>query len=486
MGMRGRRVAGLCIVMAALLFPGVASAAPAESAREQLTLAVGGQRVLPVKGLVRVAIGDAAIADVKPIGGAQVLVVGKAEGSTSLMVWQEGGRQRSWQLTVRSRVRDEVVEEAARLLRDTPSLKVRAVGEQLLLEGNAATPEAAARLDQVRELFPAVKVLATVTPEARRPLAEAITARLHGAGYRGTRVEIVDSTLFLEGDVESEQELQRVERILRAMSARVENLLAVGSRRMILAEVQFVEVRRANDDRLGAKLPLDITAGIDAQVAYQAKTLGGAGTSPAEVIVKGSSELSLQALFTSGSARLLAQPRLVCASGEKAEFLAGGEMPIPMTTANSFSVEYKPFGIKLSLRPTADRDGRILSEIEAEASEVDRAVSVTSGASVAVPGFRTRRVKTNVSVQSGETIVMSGIFEFDEQKSVTKVPLLGHIPVLGELFKSRSMASIRRELLIFVTPRVVDPGSERIKALLDESKGHYRDAEGTGGVSLWD
>jgi pilus assembly protein CpaC len=187
-----------------------------------------------------------------------------------------------------------------------------------------------------------------------------------------------------------------------------------------------------------------------------------------------------------GYGRLLAQPKLVCASGEKAEFLAGGEVPIPLVTNNQFAVEYKPYGVILKLRPTADRNGNIQTEIEAEVSEVDTSVAVSLGGATSIPGFRTRKVKTNVTVRHGETIVLSGVFSHDEQKAVSKLPGLGHIPIIGEIFKNRAFDSTKRELVIFVTPRIVTPDSDKIHTLIEDVKSRYKQARSEVTFNIFD
>ena len=202
--------------------------------------------------------------------------------------------------------------------------------------------------------------------------------------------------------------------------------------------------------------------------------------------INAGSDFSVGFQGNDGYGRLLAQPKLVCASGEKAEFLAGGEVPIPLITQNQFTVEYKPYGVILNLRPTADRNGNIQTEIEAEASEIDTSVAVSFGGSSAIPGFRTRKVKTNVTVRHGETIVLSGVFSHDEQKAVSKLPGLGHIPIIGELFKSRAFDSTKRELVIFVTPRIVNPDSDKIRTIIEDVKSRYKQARGEVNFNIFD
>jgi len=287
---------------------------------------------------------------------------------------------------------------------------------------------------------------------------------------------VVGTTIFLEGSVASQQDLQNAELLPKAIGEHVENLLVVGIRRMVLTEVQFVEIRRKNTDTVGIKWPLNFVGKGRASFSYdQDFSIDVPASLPFNASVDGDSDFGFGMMFNDGYGRLLAQPKLVCASGEKAEFLAGGELPIPMMTANMLAVEFKPFGVKLVIRPTADRHGNIQTEIEAEASKVDDAIRIQING-VSIPGFATRRVKTNVTVRHGETIVMSGIFEHDEDKSVAKFPLLGHIPIIGELFKSRNFSGTKRELVVFVTPRIVNPDTERIRKLIDDIKARYKQA----------
>jgi pilus assembly protein CpaC len=297
----------------------------------------------------------------------------------------------------------------------------------------------------------------------------------------------VGSTIFIEGSVESPQDLQKAELITKAIGEQVENLLVVGIKRMILSEVQFVEIRRNSKDRYGIRYPTDITGTVLATGNIVQELFPGTfGSGTSTSIIRAGSEFSVGFQVNDGYGRLLAQPKLVCASGEKAEFLAGGQIPIPLITNNQFTVEFKDYGVVLRLIPTADRNGNIQTEIEAEASEIDTSVAVSFGGSSAIPGFRTRKVKTNVTVRHGETIVLSGVFSHDEQKSVSKLPGLGHIPIVGELFKSRAFDSTKRELVIFVTPRIVNPDSDKIRTIIEDVKSRYKQARGEVNFGIFD
>jgi pilus assembly protein CpaC len=386
---------------------------------------------------------------------------------------------------VRSEDSNRRLAEIRKALGDIEGVTVRVSGDQIYLEGQAYTSSDAERVEQIVEAYSGTISLVTVAPNAKHLAAQNLNANFRRAGLRNVQAAVVGGTLFLEGTVESEQELRKTELITLALGENVESLVVIGTRRMILSEVQFVEVRHSSRDRYGLKYPTDITGTASASVTV-AKEIGKASEASARGSINGNSDFAVEFQTNDGYGRLLAQPRLVCASGEQAEFLAGGEVPIPLITANHFAVEYKQYGILLKLRPTADGAGNIQTELEAEVSEVDTSVAVSAGGSVSVPGFRTRKVKTNVTVRHGETIVMSGVFSHDQQKFVSKLPALGNIPIIGELFKNRAVDSSKRELLIFVTPQIVDPQSERIRSTIEDAKTRYKNARGDISVGIFD
>ncbi len=452
-----------------------------------INLGVGTQKVLTVPGISRIAVGDPSVADVKTIGKNQVLVVGAGEGKTTLLIWQGTGHRTSYAVSVKKQDPNETLAEIRNLLGNVEGITVRLLGDRIYLDGRAYSAQDADRIQKVLSLYPGIQNLVKVTPNAKELIAQNLNEAFQRSGLRNVQANVVGSTVFLEGTVESPQDLQKADLITKAIGEKVENLLSVGIKRMILSEVQFVEVRRSAKDRYGLKYPTDVT-GTGNFAASVSKGLFNSAPSQGFVSgeVKASSDFSAGFQSNDGYARILAQPRLVCASGEQAEFLAGGELPIPLITNNQFTVLYKQYGVILKLRPTADRNGNIQTEIEAETSEVDTSVAVSVGGSASVPGFRTRKVKTSVTVQHGDTIVLSGVFSHDEQKFVSKLPGIGSIPIIGELFKNRGFDSSKRELLIFVQPKVVNPDSERIRKLIDEAKVNYRQAKSDVSFDLFD
>lgn len=167
---------------------------------------------------------------------------------------------------------------------------------------------------------------------------------------------------------------------------------------------------------------------------------------------------ALQALERSGFAYTLSQPSLVAMSGQTASFLAGGEFPVPIPSSgsDSVSIEYKEFGVRLNLTPTVVSRERISLKVAPEVSELDFANGIVMEG-VQVPALRVRRTDTTVSLADGESFVISGLIDSSKASAVDKVPMLGDIPVLGALFRSSRIDSEERELLMIVTPRLVQP-----------------------------
>ncbi len=174
-------------------------------------------------------------------------------------------------------------------------------------------------------------------------------------------------------------------------------------------------------------------------------------------------------LATTGDAMLLAEPTLSCINGGNAEFLAGGEVPYPVTSAlGQTNVDFKEYGIKLNISPLADPSGNVYTKIMTEVSQIDQTVQV-----LGVPGLLTRRTDTEMNVRAGDTIVIAGLLDAQTVKDEDKVAGLGDIPIIGALFTNKTTRSQLNELVIFVTPEIHDPKQPIInkanQRLIDET-----------------
>ena len=168
---------------------------------------------------------------------------------------------------------------------------------------------------------------------------------------------------------------------------------------------------------------------------------------------------ALDLLETSGSVTMLAEPSLTALSGETASFLAGGEVPIPVSQdLGTVTIEYKPYGVGLAFTPTVLNDGRISLRVRPEVSELDVAGSIQLNG-FRVPGLLTRRVETTVELGSGQSFMIGGLLKNNTGNTTDKAPWLGDLPILGALFRSNSFRRNETELVIVVTPYLVKPVS---------------------------
>lgn len=165
-------------------------------------------------------------------------------------------------------------------------------------------------------------------------------------------------------------------------------------------------------------------------------------------------EAKLNTLLQEGQAKLLAQPTLLTMNGASASFLAGGEVPIPLIVRDSVTVEWKSFGVKLDVTPRVEGADTVVLRVRPEVSRVDQTNAVRLP-TMTIPAMATRWTDTTMQVRSGESIVLSGLMLDEETENVSGLPLLSSIPVLGEVFKSRTKAKVHSELVFFLSPTVV-------------------------------
>ncbi|MDN7673041.1 type II and III secretion system protein family protein [Burkholderia oklahomensis] len=373
-----------------------------------IELATGAQRQVSVgRNVQRVAVGDPNVADVLVVKGGRgsVLLVAKAAGSTSLMVW-ERGRDEPAVYTV------NVVSGAARALLDGGSPSVKAYGGTAVVSGSAATLDAHAR------------------------------ALALGKGMAGKDGGVVDAS-------------------------------TVGGKNVVQVDVRVVEFSRSvlkqaglnffkqnNGFTFGSFAPsglASVTGGATPSMSVSANI----PISSAFNLVVGSAARGLFAdlsiLEANNLARVLAQPTLVALSGQSASFLAGGEIPVPVPQSlGTISIDWKPYGVGLTLTPTVLSPRRIALKVAPESSQLDFVHSITING-VTVPALTTRRADTTVELGDGESFVIGGLIDRETTSNVDKVPFLGDLPIIGTFFKHLSYQQNDKELVIIVTPHLVAP-----------------------------
>jgi pilus assembly protein CpaC len=167
----------------------------------------------------------------------------------------------------------------------------------------------------------------------------------------------------------------------------------------------------------------------------------------------------VDALKEKGLLKILAEPTLITLSGKTANFLAGGEFPVPVPQtgfANAITIEYKPFGVGLNFTPTVLSTQKINMQVAPEVSELDFSHAVSLSGFV-IPALTTRRVSTVIELGDGQSFAIAGLLKDDIREIITKFPVLGDIPILGALFRSSSFQKNETELIIIVTPHLVKP-----------------------------
>ena len=179
-------------------------------------------------------------------------------------------------------------------------------------------------------------------------------------------------------------------------------------------------------------------------------------------LLGGNMSTSIRAMQTNGALRALAEPNLIAMDGQVASFLAGGEFPIPVVQSggggggSAVTIQFKEYGIRLNFKPTIIDEDHIRLELEPEVSTIDFANGVRFQGFV-VPALRTRRARTGVELRDGQSFALAGLLDNSETRSLSKVPVIGDIPILGNLFKSTQFQKQETELVFIVTADLVKP-----------------------------
>jgi len=504
-----------------------------------INLGVGQQKVLSVKGLQRAAIGDPSVIDATSIGKNQIILAAKKNGRTTLILWFKGGKRKTYLVHVSKLDPQGVVKDVATLLSDIEGLSIKVAENYIILDGEVFRAIDYLRIQKVMKIFPIVKSLVIISPSAKKGITEQLNMMFSENGLKDVRANVIGDMIFLEGFVADDREKIKALSIAKSLGLKPSttysrkeiaatkqksnivsgvinqndegnigqefiDLITIGLKKMILLDLEFVEIRK--DDQL--KIGLDwwsvnssgervarnsVNHVLDTYTTELNPITGEERVIPTQITyypnfsnqLRLFSNLSfgadLNLLAADGYAKILAKPKLICASGENAKFQSGGQIPIVTTSMSGSSVIFKDYGVILKISPIADNDGNIITRIKAEVSEPDWSKMVMD-----MPSFIKRSVETTVTVPSESTIVLSGLFRFDQQKSVNKMAGLGHIPILGELFKNRNFIDGKSDLLIFVHPSIVTPDSNIIKNMIKKMKRRYKAATDEIGFSIFD
>lgn len=424
--------------------------APAYAYSQPIYLEINQSYYLPqVSPIKRVAVTNPDIADVIVIDKNAINVVAKKQGSTSLTIWTANGMRQEFTISVTGA--DSGLGAAIQKAIGLPHVEVTVVGEgdnkKILLKG-------------------------TVANQYEKDMAYRIACLYAGGNAAPDKPD--DRDLFDDSVnvVDSKEN-----------NDNVVNLLEMVNPDQINIEAEVLEVNANDAAQLGAlhggatvetSTTYDSTTGIS--TSKTSRTSIGTGTfnldTGEQVRDKGNhwynknwffthfSDINteLHLLVTQGHARVISRPNITTMSGKTAGILIGGQIPYPVKsgTDGSTSVEYKDYGIRLNLiEPTVDRSGNVTSRVLASVSRLDWSNAVTTSG-FRMPGLATRTAETMVNIPTGMTMVIGGLLNSDDSKSLSKVPILGDIPIIGELFKYHNDSKEKTEIIILITPRIVN------------------------------
>jgi pilus assembly protein CpaC len=379
-----------------------------------LALETGQNRLLLLSEPIgRVSVADPRVADLKVITPVQLLLTSRGVGTTDLTLWNK---------------RDEPMVLALQVTRNLDRLK-----------------------SQLAELFPDEKIL----------------------------VSTAGDLVVLSGEVSDVRVPERAAEVAQLHAEKVANLIKVVGNQQVQLEVKFAEVSRSGLRELGVNFFHQDPAGrfvaglTNPGLAVDGFTgvpgTGGAQTPLVQAPPGGGFSLFFSGLPTfpfsailnvleqSGLAKIMAEPTLVALSGQEAKFLVGGEFPVPMSSSlGAISVLWKKFGIILSFTPTVIADGALHLKLSAEVSDVDPTRSVTIGG-ISIPGLTSRQSETTVRLADGQSFAIAGLLSDKIQSTISKIPVLGDIPILGALFRSVNYQRNETELLVVVTAHLAKP-----------------------------
>jgi pilus assembly protein CpaC len=292
------------------------------------------------------------------------------------------------------------------------------------------------------------------------------------------RLSQANGSVVMSGSVTDPKTASQAQSVVEAAGFKVVNMLASPVKNMsqVQLQVRVAEVSRNRLKDMGTSYTYQggpggggyVNSGLGPSSLSNppASPLNGIisgalSSSALNMLVMGGNSLAmLRMLQTEGSLRNLAEPNLIAMDGQEASFLAGGEFPVPIVQGGSgttaVSIIFKEYGVRLNFKPTIIDEDHIRLELEPEVSTIDFANGVRFDGFL-IPGLKTRRAKTGVELRDGQSFALGGLLDNSEIKTLSKVPVLGDIPVLGALFRSKSFQKNETELMFIVTAHLVKP-----------------------------
>lgn len=407
-------------------------------AAEPVEVSLNESKYMAASGITRLAVGNPAIADVQLLSSGDFLLVGKKAGTTSLIVWSDGGRRTEYTVYVAGN--DRGMASAIQDAIGYPKVHVQMIEDRVMLRG---------KVENQYEHDTALKI-----------------AGLYTGGDGSGVIDLLE--------MEHPSQIRLEAQIIEINSDYTKNL-----------GIQYwsqTPGSNSNSDSSTGNTNSGITVGTAGlfyggeDFSSNRKHGGWLGSHVANVNV------TLQALINEGKARILSRPSITTMSGKAANILIGGRIPIPVSDGNgNVSIDWHEYGMKLNIEPVVDSEDKITSKVHAEVSTLDYSHGVKID-SFSVPGIATREAESEVNVRSGMTMAIGGLINSEDAKIVSKIPLLGDLPIIGRFFRHTSNTRDKREVIILITPTLVAddtpvPMSRRMKESYEEIERVARNRE---------
>jgi Flp pilus assembly secretin CpaC len=462
------------IVAAAAALAFIAYAVPASADPVTLLSVQSGHSVLlNTHGLTRVAVGDGRIAGVVPVGTSQVVVNGKLPGHTTVIVWTHSGRQ-TYELTVTEQGLDDLAQMIRSSISD-PGVQVVSFDNSIVVRGSVTdgagfqrVTDILARFDPIVKDQKAVLVNAVVIAQDLSSLQRGI-ANIPGAS--DIRVDPDGKgNVIVSGNAKDAVTAQAILDRARglagpylASNGQLIDRLNSLTNSQIDIKVYVLEVDKTAQSNLGLQLnssiptlgnPVPTIATPSFPLFEQVQGIGHAlNIGPFYRTIGIAPTLNL--LMQEGHLRELSSPDLVTSPGSPATFLVGGQIPVVTSTAlGQVNVTYKDYGVQLNVTPTILGNGSVESKVAPQISDLDYSNAVIVSGFL-IPALKVSQLSTDVITRPGESILMGGLVRRVETKTISKIPLLSSIPILGKLFTSTAYQHNESDVIFVMTPEII-------------------------------
>jgi pilus assembly protein CpaC len=369
--------------------------------------------------LTRVLVGNPAVVTTDTTAPNEVVVTATAPGSSSVVLWQENNQSRI--IEVFADLDVSLLREAIARNFPNEAIQVEAEEGRVLLSGTASS---AAVADQIGKMgAPFSKDLVNSIRLAPPPREKQVMLKVRFAQVDRSKLTALGINVFSTGAANTLGTISTQQFSPSQLVSTESGGKGVGGSTIGLSDLLNVFLFRP-----------DIDLGVTIKALQQRNVL-----------------------------QILAEPNLLAASGEPAKFLAGGELPYPVLSgaigAQTVTVQFKPFGVKLEFTGTIESDDTIRLKVFPEVSSLDYTNAITLSGFV-LPAIATRHAETVVVLRDGQSFGIAGLLDQRTTAQFAKVPGIGDIPILGQLFRSRSVNTLNSELVVIITPTIVDPTAE--------------------------